>query len=87
MDICHCANRNTNYVISDYSNLFECKDTDVAKRFTETLQIAERNNLPGNHVNDMSGGGYFDDLDSGNDDVDGDPGNDGEHGENAEESV
>ena len=57
------SNRNTNYVISDYSNLFKCKETDVAKRFTETLQIAERNNLPGNHLNDMNsgGGGYFDD--------------------------
>ena len=37
------SNRNTNYIISDYSNLFECKETDVAKRFTETLRIAERN--------------------------------------------
>ena len=55
------SNRNTNYVISDYSNLFKCKETDVAKRFTETLRIAERNNLPGNHLKDMSSGGYFDD--------------------------
>ena len=48
--------RNTNYVINDYNNLFECKDTDVAKRFTETLRISERNNLPGNHhPNDMNG--------------------------------
>ena len=52
------SNRNTNYVISDYSNLFECKETDVAKRFTETLRIAERNNLPGNHLNDMNGYNY-----------------------------
>ena len=47
--------RNTNYVINDYSSLFQCKETDVAKRFTETLRMAERSNLPGNNQNDVSG--------------------------------
>ena len=53
----HNNNRNTNYVINDYNNLFECKETDVAKRFTETLRIAERNNLPGNEMNGYNDGG------------------------------
>ncbi|XP_017789017.1 PREDICTED: fat-like cadherin-related tumor suppressor homolog [Habropoda laboriosa] len=33
-------------IISDQSGAFECKDTGVARRITEAIALAERNNMP-----------------------------------------